>query len=466
MYLPSQLLPGVAAVIALPILAQRLTPTDLGVLTLSQSLVTLSWGATNQWLTSTVLRELPAARESGSLGRFSLLLLRGLGITGILLAGFAGLLAAGGALSEMIASNYWLIMAASAGLVFQNMAVTLFTAALRPRACVLVEIPARVGGIAAGIALVYAGHGVHGYLAGIAGSSLVAGILGLVAAWPRAQPGIAADLGASYRSELRAWISYGFPIGISAMVGWALLLIDRYLLAWLDSTAATGIYSMGAAIGDKALSIPALAFFTAARPLLFKAMEERGRAEVERLTRIYTRVLLLLAFPIIAVAFLTAPGLILVLASPRYYSTAAPVIPLAAIGALVWALALLGNTGLTTARRSRPLLIASVAALVTNIGANLVLIPADGIRGAAWATIIANATFLGVAQLWSRKHLTWRIPWPTVRRAGIAGAAGYAAALGARELPDSPLATFSGAAITCCVVYVLVLALLGERKAA
>lgn len=458
-YLPSQLLPGIAGFLVLPILANKLTPTDLGVLALAQSLVTLAWATTSQWLASVVLRELPASRESREMGQFSALLLRGLGITALFLGAFALLLAAGAEMSGPVRQNYWLILAASVGLVFQNLAVTLYAAALRPRAFAVVEVLARVGGIALGVILVFEGHGVHGYLAGVAGSSLLVGGVGLLAAWPRDGKRVRSPAG------LRSWFDYGFPLGLSAIAGWGLLLVDRYLLAWLGSTAATGIYSVGAVIGDKIISIPAYAFFTAARPLLFKAMEERGRGEVERLIRAYTRVVLILGIPVIAIAFVVSPALITMMANPFYYHRAAGVIPIIAIGSLVWAVALFGNSGLTAARQSRPLVHATTAALVVNVVVNVALIPPYGVMGAAYATLLANIVFLAVAQRWSRRHATWRFPWSTLSRGIVAGGAGYGVALGVRALTGSPLAQFCGATAACLAVYVTVLALLGERKA-
>ena len=85
--------------------------------------------------------------------------------------------------------------------------------------------------------------------------------------------------------ELWHSVEYGVPIAITGVATWALFLVDRYLLALLEDTAAVGVYSVGAVIGDKVITIPTFAFFIAARPLLFTAMETRGRAEVELLVR-------------------------------------------------------------------------------------------------------------------------------------------------------------------------------------
>lgn len=456
-YLPTQVIPAVAGFLVLPILARRLAPTELGVLTIAQTLISLGWIFASQWLTTALMRELPAAREAGQVGAFSATLLRGLGIAGLLFGVFSALLAAAGLVSSAVADNLGLIVAASAGLILQNVAVSLFAASLRPRGFAVVELLARVGGIALGAVLVFEGYKVHGYLLGLSVASLVVGAAGVVFAWPRGSDGAP--------GRLRPWLDYGFPVSIAAAVVWALFFVDRYLLALLESTGAVGVYSVSAVIGDKAVAIPTFAFFTAARPLLITAMERHGRQEVERLMRAYTRVVLLIGLPIVAVSAVSAKAVVQLLAGDVYYGPAGVVVPLVALGSLIYALALFGNTGLTAVRRSRPLVYAAAIALAANIGANVLLIPAYGVKGAAAATLIGNGAFLVAAQLWARRHAAWRFPFGTLVRGCAAAALGYGAARAALELEGSPLAQVSLASLALLLVYAAALALLGERRA-
>jgi O-antigen/teichoic acid export membrane protein len=460
-YLPSQILPAIAGFLVLPVLARKLAPTELGVLAIAQTLITLGWAAAGSWLTTAVIRELPAARQRADLRGFSVTLARGLGLTGVAFAAFSFVLLAIAAFSHAVAQTLPLVIAASAGLILQNLAVTLYAAELRPRAFAVVEVLARVGGIALGVWLVFRGHKVQGYLLGVAAGSLVVGGLGLLTAWPRGETAGPRSTG----QDLRAWIQYGAPVAVSSVATWGLFLVDRFLLAGLKNTGAVGLYSVGAVIGDKVVGIPTYAFFTAARPLLMRGMERTGRAEVERLVRAYTRITLLMAAPIVAVAAVTAPAVVQILAGNLYYYRSATVIAWVALGSLIMALALFGNSGLTTARQSRPLVYAALIGLVVNVGANLVLIPAYGIKGAAIATPIGNLAFLAAGQWWSRRYATWRFPWATFARVTVAATAAYFTGHEALRLTGSPIATFSGASATALVAYVAALLLLGERRA-
>lgn len=462
--LPTQVIPAIAGFLVLPILARQLAPTELGVLAIAQTLITLGWVVSAQWLTTALLRELPSSREQGALGGFSQSLLRGLGLTGVALGAFSLLLATASFFSSAVAKNLWLIIAAALGLVLQNIAVSLFNASLRPRAYAIVDVLARTGGIGLGVWLVFEGHKVHGYLLGLAVSSLVVGTVGLVAGWPQPQPGDPP----SRAPDLRAWLHYGAPYATAGVAFWGLQLIDRYLLAALRDTGSVGVYSVGAVIGEKGILIPTFAFAVAARPLLITAFERHGRAEVERLMRAYSRIVLLVGLPVVALAAATAHVLIPLLSSgyyQRFYAPAAPVVPIVAAGSLIYAVSRVGETGLlVVAKQTRPLVYAALFALVVNVVANLVLIPPFGIKGAAIATPISYLALLLGVQWYARHHATWRFPYMTLVRGGLAAGAGYAAARFALTGVDGRVLKLAVAAAACVVAYAVSLALLGERR--
>jgi O-antigen/teichoic acid export membrane protein len=458
-YLPNQALAALAGVIALPILAHELRPTYLGVLAIAQTLISFGWVLVGSWLGSSVIRELPRYRLAGDLGGFRRTLERGLGVTGLALVAFFGAVAIGGVFSSAIRANELLIDLASAGLLLQNIANSLFAGSLRPRLYLVVDAGARVGGIGLGIALVLLGHGVGGYLAGLAAASLGMGIIGLWLGWPR---GDGVPAGAT--PPLAPWVRFGVPAAAAGIATWGLAFADRYILAGLRDASAVGIYSLGNTIGDKAISIPAVAFGTAAGPLLISAWERHGRGEVERLMRSYTRILLLIGVPTVSLLAVTSTT-ILRLIAPANYRSADSVVAIVAAGSLVYALSLIGYTGLIVAKRTTPMLSAAAIGLVVNVVANFVLIPPFGIVGAAIATPVGMLGFALATQVWSRRLTRWHFPWETLLRTLVAAAVGY----GAARAVISEFASPGEALVLACGAFVFsyagVLAALGERQA-
>ena len=461
-YLPTQLIPAIAGFLALPLIARRLAPTELGVLTIAQTLVSLGWIASAQWLTSAMMREYPAHLEQGTVPAFRRALARGMGVTGLAFGAFALAVAVGGFLSDAIAENALLIVAAAIGLVVQNIAGTLFAASLRPRAFAAAELLARTGGIVLGVKLVFDGHGIHGYLFGLAVASLGVGIVGLAVGWPR---GRAAPEKAGSAPQLRSWIEFGAPVAISAFVIWALFFVDRYLLAVLQTTGDVGVYTVGSVIGDKSVMIPALAFYMATRPLLVTAFERDGRAEVERLMHEYTRVLILISLPIVGFVLIASDELVPLLATgfyATYYEPAADVAPIVAVGTFLYVLALVANTGLVVAKRSRRILVGAGAALLANIVANLVLIPPFGIVGAGIATIVGMGVFLLATLVSSRPFATWHFPLATFVRGLVATLVGVGAALALGRLANRDVTELLVSAGGGLAVYAAALVVLGE----
>ena len=455
-YLPTQAIPALAGFLVLPVLARKLAPTELGVLAICQTLVTLGWTIIASWLAAAILRELPAHRLKGDLAGFAGALRRALLGAGIAFGVFTAAVFMIGQATSAVGDNAPLVVAATAGLVLQNIAVSIFAASLRPWAYALVDMSARLGGSGLGVALVFEGHKVHGYLAGLAVASLVIGGLGVVAGWPRG--------GTRGHVSIRPWLYYGLPASAAAIATWFLAFVDRYILAFLRDAGSVGIYTVSSVIGDKAVSIPVMAFFTAAGPLVVTAYERHGREEVERLMRSYTRIALLVGLPCIAFVAVEASDLVWILTGKYEYARHAGVAPIIAGGSFVFALGFIAGTGLVIEKRTRPIMAASVAALVVNVGLNFALIPPFGLKGAAVATPAAMATYVAGVYWTARRYARWKFPSATLARTAIAATAGALVAVEATPATGwRPLAVLVAAG-TGLPVYVAVLLTLGERR--
>lgn len=454
-YLPTQLLPALAGFLVLPVLARKLAPTELGVLAICQTLITLGWTVVASWIAVSILRELPAHRVKGDLAGFAGALRKALLGAAATFAVFTAIVFLVGIGSSAVGDNAPLIVAATAGLVIQNVAVSIFAASLRPRAYALVDVTARIGGSVLGVALVLGGHKVAGYLAGVAAASLAIGAIGLAASWPRG--------GSSSHVPISPWLRYGIPASAAAIATWLLAFVDRYILALLRDAGSVGVYTVSSVIGDRAVTIPVMAFFTAAGPLIVTAYERHGRGEVERLMTSYTRIALLVGVPIIAFVAVGSSDLVWILTGKYDYARHSGVAPIIAFGSFLFALAFIAATGLVIEKRTRPIVLASVAALVVNVGLNFALIPPFGLKGAAAATPVGMAVYLGGVYWSARKYAVWHFPFVTLARTAAAATAGSLVAVTA--MPSDgwrPLALLIAGA-TGLPTYVLVLFVLGER---
>ncbi|MHB8642311.1 MAG: lipopolysaccharide biosynthesis protein [Gaiellaceae bacterium] len=461
-YLPTHAIPALTGFIVLPVLARKLTPSELGLLAILQTLASLGWTISASWLAAAVIRELPASLEVGAVASFRRVLARGLVLVAGALAFFALLIATGSIFSADIAANYPYLIAATAGLTLENISIALFAGSLRPRAYATFELTVRLTAVSLGMALVFAGHGIGGYLAGLATSTLLLGTIGIFVAWPR-------DKGAprearAHGDSIRVWLSYGVPASAAATAVWAMTFVDRYVLVALRSKGAVAVYTVANIIGDKIVSIPMMAFFAAAAPLFFTAFERGGRMEVERLMREYTRVIMLIGLAAIAYVAASASDAIALLTGKSAYQAGAHVAPVVAAGALLYGLGGVASIGLAVARRMQTLIYCAAIGLVVNVVANLILIPPFGIMGAAIATPVATGTYLAAVYWFARPHASWHFPYATLGRAAVASIVGYGAAEAIGRIVASHVAGIIAMAAVGLPVYLLTLAVLGETR--
>jgi O-antigen/teichoic acid export membrane protein len=466
-YLPAQVLPSLAAGAALLLLTRRLLPTPYGVLQLALQTMTAGGILVSQWLTGAITRELPEARARDDLAGFVHTLRRALlASVGIFAVIVVALLVAA-QFNKTINGNVWLIALGIVGIVLQNVAVTLFSSALRPKAYAVALFLSRVGGICIGLWLVFNGQGVTEYLLALGLTSTVVGAVALVIGMPHGH-GKPKEV-----HRVRSWAAYGIPAGLSGLVAWAMVAADRYLLAALRSTAEAGVYTLGATIGSQAVTIPALAFMTGARPLAVRAHAEKGRAEVERLMTAWTRIVLLMSVP--AVGFLAVTSVAILRFGPgsqrgTVFFPAVNVIPIVALGTAIYVLGTVAGLGFIVERHSSALIATAAVGLAVNVLANLALIPRYGSVGAAIALPLGSLGYLAATEIWARRYARWYFPWGTLARTCVAtGAAMGVAHLSYAVLPGPLTQARAGEEISLALVvgvatYMAVLALVGELR--
>jgi O-antigen/teichoic acid export membrane protein len=159
--------------------------------------------------------------------------------------------------------------------------------------------------------------------------------------------------------------------------------------------------------------------------MIVHAWHEHGEFEARRRLRSALRALVLLGPLVVAGLGIFSPVLLRVLASERYETRGA----LAAVlgsGILLWFVGLFLQKELELRLRSKRLLLNLVVAAVSNLIANFALIRPYGLMGAAFATLLGYAVYVG---------LTYAAGW--------------------RGLPGVPLRTV-GASLVAMVVFALV----------
>jgi len=260
-------------------------------------------------------------------------------------------------------------------------------------------------------------------------------------------------------APLRQQLAFALPVGAAAGVGLLATQLDRLVVSSFFTTEDFAIYVNGA------YQIPLVAVLTLSVsavliPALFRAYSADDVGELRRLWHGAARRLAWLFFPSAVFLFVAAGPLMVLIFSDRYAGSAGPFriflfdLPLriALHGALLRAVG-----------RTRPILTASLSALVISLALALTLVHVEGIGilGPAIASVVASYVAVLYAIRVSLRLLGWRwcdyLPWKTL--SAIMGVALISAAPTlaiARALaPASPIVRLAAMAAAYTLTYLV-----------
>lgn len=237
----------------------------------------------------------------------------------------------------------------------------------------------------------------------------------------------------------RFW-SFALPRSLAGVFALVITWVDSLLLGALEGSEAVGVYAAATRwliVGNIAGNAVVMAF----GPQISSILVTEGAAGARRLFQQATAWFVLLAWPPYLAAIAFAPFLVRIFGED--FGAGADVIVITGFGFLLAAAAGPIDMLLLMAGRSRLSLINTGIALVVNVGANLVLIPLYGIRGAAlaWTLSLMVANGLPLIQMW---HVLGIQPLGARSIRALAIAGGVGACLAASRMALG--ATFSGLA--------------------
>jgi O-antigen/teichoic acid export membrane protein len=255
----------------------------------------------------------------------------------------------------------------------------------------------------------------------------------------------------------RRLIRTALPLGLAVVVATIYFRADALLLSLLQGSEDVGIY--GVAFRFFEMTIPFPAFFLApVFPLLsVAAVSTAGLTEFSQIVQRSLDVLVVAAVLVVAVTLALAPGMVRLVAGESFERSALP-LRILIVGAGLTFLGSLFMFALVALDRQRTVLLISLAALVTNVALNLVLIPRYSYNAAA---IIATGS--QAFSLSSAVYLVHRYTGlvPSLRVISRAVAAGAAVVLVLLFLP-TPLLV--GLVVGTLLYVLLLLALRVDRE--
>lgn len=290
--------------------------------------------------------------------------------------------------------------------LFMQLSQQLINANLKPKAYGVSLAIRNILLLAAGSACLIAGYEVFGVLASLAVATLLAA-LPAIGLWGRA----------TWRgfdfSELKKLWAYGAPLTLLYLFVMIIGFSDRIFIDVMLGSDAVGLYSAGYDLTQYSIAIVASIVHLAAFPIILKAFESEGQVKAKELMSTSLRMLLLVMLPVSMGFIAIKEEISSVFMGSGFSETAVMIIPILALSVLVssvksyyfdYAFQITKTTWLQT--------IPPMLAALVNCIFNYYLIPAMGVLGAAYATLIAYCFYLFLTVFLAVKIFQFsRFPW-------------------------------------------------------
>jgi O-antigen/teichoic acid export membrane protein len=403
LYLIARGLPAIINLAAVALYTRLLGPDEYGRYALIFAGAMLANAVFFQWLRMGLLRFLPACCDRKDVllstlagGFLSLVVLTGI------FGGFMALLWPDPRLRGLIAMGigfFWL-----SGWFEINL--ELARSQLAPLRYGLISTAKAVLALGFGGLLAYTGFGAAGILTG----QMVGIALPMPWLLKRDWKGIRLRL--FDRQVFRQLLLYGLPLTGTFALTFITGSSDRFMLGWLRGADAAGLYAVGNDFATQSLQVLMMAVNLAAFPLAVRTLEQKG-VEAARSQMAQNGILLLgVSLPAAAGVALLAPNISNVLFGQAYREVASMLIPWIVLGTFLSGIRMYYfDQSFYLAKTTTLQIWVVLASALTNVAANLLLIPSFGISGAAYSNVIAFATALVLSWLMGRKLFRLPLPW-------------------------------------------------------
>lgn len=238
--------------------------------------------------------------------------------------------------------------------------------------------------LACGVVLIHAGLGATGALLGMLVALVVSVIPFVREAWRGVGPAMAD------RGMLRELLVYGLPLTASLALNFVISSSDRFLINWLVGAEATGIYAAGYDAVWHSMTLLMMIVNLAGYPIAIRALERDGVMAAREQVRQNFLLLAAIAAPTAVGIAVSADAIGSVVLGAAYRETAVGLLPWVALGAVIARFkSYYIDLGFHLGRKTGGQVWVMLIAAMVNIALNLWWIPAFGVYGAIYATIVA-----------------------------------------------------------------------------
>jgi O-antigen/teichoic acid export membrane protein len=392
----AQLLLKLRGLVAIPLIVKMLGTAEYGVWVQTLALLEMASAVVGANLHHPLVRFLSESPERG--GRIYGTLLAATAAAGA--AGVLLVLAAAEQVSRFAlgdAAHAWEVRAGALLLLCYNVRLfnlNAYRALGRMKERAAFELASTFGQLLGISALLWAGYGLVGVFAFMAAWEAA------FAAALSARVGRLVGVGRFDGGLLKDALRYALPLLPAGLSVWMLDRSDRLVIGHFLGPKSVGVYS-----ANYALAGLLMLFQTPLQVTLLpkvSALWRARREEAVRYVSLSNKLFLTFAIPFVAAAPVVARPLLSGLGNEEIGAAGGVLTFLIAAGVLTWGVGVMLTQIFYGARRTLPVGVVTVAAALLNLLLNFMLVPAWGVSGAAFATLVSYAASCAALYAMSR----------------------------------------------------------------
>lgn len=216
----------------------------------------------------------------------------------------------------------------------------------------------------------------------------------------------------SSKSIIKQSLSYGFPLAIVVLCGVIFNLSDRYVIAYCLDAEHVASYSVAFKLCDYFRQLVITCINLSLIPLIYKFWEQ---AQIEQIKSTLNKILkyyYMAVVPVLGIVLLFPEEIIVLIASDKYID-AAPYLAFIFLGTVI-DFSFPFSAGLHLKNKTLKILLIILTVSLVNIVLNCFMVPALGVQGAAYSTLICGFLLIFSFYMVSRKELTLDIPFRSI----------------------------------------------------
>jgi O-antigen/teichoic acid export membrane protein len=210
-------------------------------------------------------------------------------------------------------------------------------------------------------------------------------------------------------SVASGFLKYGFPLALSSLSAWLLMLSDRYLLQYFRSAKDVGIYSVSFSVVDGSLGLLYSILMLAAYPIIVMTWEEKGKATTQQLITELSRYFFILCVPALVGISILGKEVFSLFAGENFVESFR-LVPFFAFCSISQGLFHYVGKSFELYKKTSILALIFFVAGTINILLNLLFIPAHGYMGAGTAKTISYGVLLILGIAASYSFMPWIAP--------------------------------------------------------